>query len=250
MAEETSQEHKEPSNKYLVGPGIGLFLMGIMYLVFWLMPFTIDTYIADPRWSHNWVYALIIITLGASFYQKTVASRIIAMVQATLMPLTASGTFNTDMMAILASAILSVWIIVVFIERRTNSPLLDLRFTQRNQNWIVMHSLIVCWMLLAHMGLVFFLGRLPFESQLDTIGTGLGETLGFLTNLPPERFDLVTYIFDINLIILSILFAYEQFKVGYNVKNKPWPKVSFYFLLVTIILGIVLFPISLEGIIP
>jgi hypothetical protein len=212
--------------------------MGIMYLVFWLLPFTLDAYIEDPRWSHNWVYALIIITL------------VIAIFQATLMPLTASGAFATDLMTIIALIILSVWIVVVLIERRSNTPLLDNRLSKRNQNWVIMHSLIVCWMLLAHMGLVFFIGRLPFESQLDTIGTSLGESIGFLINLPTERFDLVTYVFDINLIILAILFGYEQFKVGYNVKNKPWPKISFYFLWITIILGLVLFPISLHGIIP
>jgi len=105
-------------------------------------------------------------------------------------------------------------------------------------------------MLLAHMGLVFFFGRLPFEAQLDTIGTGLGQSLGFLLNLPPERYDLVTYVFDINLAILAVLFGYEQFKVGYNLKNKPWPRISFWFLWITIVLGLALLPINLEGIIP
>lgn len=237
-------------NKYQIGPGLGLLLMGIMYLVFWILPYTIESFIEDPRWSHNWVYSLIIITIGASFYQKTVVSRTIAMIQATLMPLTASGAFNTTLMTLVALLILSVWIIVVLIERRTNSPLLDSRIAKRTQTWVIMHSLIVCWMLIAHMGLVFFFGRLPFESQLDTIGTGLGESLGFLINLPIERFDLVTYVFDINLIILAVLFGYEQFKVGYNLQNKPWSKISFRFLWITVVLGLVLLPFSLQGIIP
>jgi len=224
--------------------------MGIMYLVFWILPYTIESFIEDPRWSHNWVYSLIIITIGASFYQKTVVSRTIAMIQASLMPLTASGAFNTTLMTLVALLILSIWIIVVLIERRNSSPLLNQRFTQRTQNWVIMHSLIVCWMLIAHMGLVFFIGRLPFESQLDTIGTGLGESLGFLMNLPIERYDLVTYVFDINLIILAVLFGYEQFKVGYNLKDKPWPRISFRFLWVTVALGLILLPFSLQGIIP
>jgi hypothetical protein len=100
------------------------------------------------------------------------------------------------------------------------------------------------------MGLVFFIGRLPFEAQLDTIGTSIGQSLGFLLNLPIERFDLVTYVYDINLTILAILFGYEQFKVGYNLKNKPWPKISFWFLWITIILGIAILPFSLRGVIP
>jgi len=251
MANDTTPDTSLASqNKHQIGPGLGLLLMGIMYLVFWILPFTLESLADDPRWSHNWVYSLIIITIGASFYQKSVVSRTIAMIQASLMPLTASGAFNTTWMTLVALVILSVWIIVVVIERRKNSPLLDHRLSQRTQNWVIMHSLIVCWMLIAHMGLVFFLGRLPFESQLDTIGTGLGESIGFLLNLPVERHDLVTYVFDINLIILAVLFGYEQFKVGYNLKNKPWPRISFWFLWVTVALGLVLFPFSLQGIIP
>lgn len=237
-------------NKYQVGPGLGLLLMGVLYLAFWLSPLTYESYIADPRWSHNWVYSLIIITIGASFYQKTVASRFVAMVQGLLMPLTASGAFNTNMMTLPALLIFSIWVIVAIVERRRNAPLLDNRLSKRTQNWIVMHSLIVCWMLLAHMGLVFFIGRLPFEAQLDTIGTSLGQSLGFLLNLPPERYDLVTYVFDINLTLLAALFGYEQFKVGYNLRNKPWPRISFWFLWITVLLGLFLLPINLEGIVP
>ncbi len=248
--ETTPDTSLTPQNKYQIGPGLGLLLMGIMYLVFWILPYTIESFIEDPRWSHNWVYSLIIITIGASFYQKSVVSRTIAMIQASLMPLTASGAFNTTLMTLAALLILSVWIIVVLIERRTNSHLFDQRISQRTQTWVSMHSLIVCWMLIAHMGLVFFFGRLPFESQLDTIGTGLGVSIGFLINLPIERFDLVTYVFDLNLIILAVLFGYEQFRVGYNLKNKPWPKISFRFLWITVILGLVLLPFSLQGIIP
>lgn len=237
-------------NKYQVGPGLGLLLMGIMYLIFWVMPYTIEVFIEDPRWSHNWVYSLIFITIGAAFYQKTVVSRVIALVQATLMPLTASGAFNTTIMTLVALSILILWTLVVLFERRTNSSLLHKRLSKRAQNWVVLHSLIVCWILVAHMGLVFFVGRLPFESQLDTIGTSLGESIGFLINLPIERYDLVTYVFDINLTILAVLFGYEQFKLGYNLRNRPWPKLSFRYLWITIVLGFVLLPITLHGIIP
>ena len=251
LADDTTPESTIAGpNKYQIGPGLGLLLLGSMYLIFWMSPLTWDSLIADPRWSHNWVYAFILITIGASFYQKTVVSRTIALVQASLMPLTASGAFNTGVMTITALFILSVWILVVVIERSKNTPLLHDRISQRNQNWVIMHSLIVCWMLIAHMGLVFFIGRLPFESQLETIGTSLGESIGFFINLPSERFELVTYVFDINLIILALLFGYEQFKVGYNLKNKPWPKMSFWFIWITFVLGLILIPVSLQGIIP
>ena len=251
MSDDTSPEaNTSPEINKLIGPGLGLLFMGILYLIFWISPLVYESLISDPRWSHNWVYSLILITIGASFYQKTVVSRSLALVQASLMPLTASGAFNTTLMTIIALIILIAWIFVVLVERKSNSPLLNQRISQRTQNWVNMHSLIVCWMLIAHMGLVFFIGRLPFESQLDTIGTSLGESIGFLLNLPVERHDFVTYVFDVNLIILAVLFGYEQFKVGYNLRNKPWPRISFWFIIITIVLGLVLFPISLVGIIP
>ncbi len=251
MTEDDTQDtSKTKLNKYQIGPGLGLLLMGIMYLAFWLSPLTYESFTTDPRWSHNWVYSLIIITIGASFYHKTVVSRTIAFIQALLMPLTASGAFNTTVMTLAALSILVVWIVVVLIERGKNAPLLLERVSKRTQKWVVMHLLIVCWLLVAHMGLVFFFSRLPFEAQLDTIGTGLGEGLGFLINLPIERYDLVTYVFDINLTILAVLFCYEQFKVGYNLRGEPWPRFSFWFLWITIVLGLVLIPISLEGIVP
>ncbi len=251
MSNETTPDHSvEKPNKYQVGPGYGLLFMGILYLIFWLLPFTIESYIGDPRWSHNWVYALITITIAAAFFQKTVASRIVAFLQALLMPITASGPINTTVLTLAALILLLVWIIIVLVERRNNSPLIDNRFSRRMQNWIIMHSLIVCWLLLAHMGLVFFLSRLPFEAQLDILGTSLGQSLGFLLNLPIERFDLVVYVFDINLIILALLFVYEQLKLGYNPQNKPWPRISFYFLIITLALGFALLPFTLQGIIP
>ena len=233
-------------NKYQIGPGFGLFLMGTLYLIFWLLPFTIQSYVDDPRWSHNWAYALIIMTIGAAFYQKSVVSRIIALIQGLMMPLTASGAFNTNLMTIITLIIGSAWGIVVLIERISNKMLFQDSLSQHSWNWINMHSLIVCWILVAHLGLVFFIGRLPFEAELDTIGTSVGRNIGFLMNLPPERFDLVTYVFDINLIILTVLFGYEQYKMGYNLKNKPWPRISFWYIWITVVLGFALLPFNLQ----
>ena len=223
--------------------------MGTLYLIFWLIPTTFQSYIEDPRWAHNWAYAIIIMTMGAAYHHKSVVTRIIALMQSLMMPLTASGAFNTSTMTLITIIIGSAWVIVMLIERTSNKLLLQDTLTRRSWNWIVMHSLIVCWMLLAHMGLVFFFSRLPFEAELDTIGTMIGHNIGLLTNLPPERYDLVTYIFDINLFILALLFGYEQYKLGYNLKNKPWPRLSFWYIWVTIVLGLVILPISLQGII-
>lgn len=235
-------------NKYQVGPGLGLVLMGALYLVFWLLPVTVESYVVDPRWSHNWVYALIILTIGASFYQRSVVSRTIGLIQGLLMPLTASGAFNTDLMTLIAVGIGVTWLVVTGLERQSKKLLLQGRLSTHTWNWINMHFLILSWLLIAHMGFIFFLGRLPFEAELDTLGISLGRNIGFLVNLPIERYDLVTYVFDINLILLTTLFLYEQFKMGYNLKQKPWPRLSFWFLWITFALGLVLLPINLQGI--
>ena len=232
--------------KYQVGPGFGLFLMGALYLIFWLMPFALEEYAKDPRWAHNWVYAIILMTIGAAFHHKSVVSRIIAMIQGLMMPLTASGAFNAEMMTLITIVIGSAWLIVMLIEQLSKKMMFQDRLSKRSWNWINMHSIIVCWILIAHMGLVFFIGRLPFEAEMATIGASLGRNIGILANLPEERFELVTYVFDINLIILALLFGYEQFKLGYNIQNKPWPRISFWYIWITLALGIVLLPFNLE----
>ena len=249
MAKESSSETStQGQNKYLIGPGLGLLVMGALWLVFWLMPIPLETYAADPRWSHNWGYAIILMTIGAAFYHKSVVTRSLAFLQGLMMPITASGAFNTDLLTIITIIIGIAWVTTTLIERYSNKILLQDRFTTRAWNWVNLHSLLICWLLIAHMGLVFFLGRLPFEAELSALGTDLGRNIGFLLNLAPERYELVTYVYDINLLVLTVLFLYEQYKMGYNFDNKPWPKWSFWYLILTLILGIVLLPISLQGV--
>jgi hypothetical protein len=249
MVKETTAEPSTVSqNKYLIGPGLGLFAMGVLYLVFWLMPIPLETFTGDPRWAHNWAYSIILITIGAAFYHKSVVSRSIAFIQGLMMPITASGVVDTIFMTLVTGIIAVAWLVVTLVERQSQKFWLKEQLSTRAWNWVNLHSLLVCWLLIAHMGLVFFLGRLPFEAELSTIGTSLGRNVGFLLNLPPERYELVTYVYDINLLILSALFVYEQYKMGYNFDKKPWPKMSFWYILVTVILGIVVLPISLQGI--
>ena len=39
--------------------------------------------------------------------------------------------------------------------------------------------------------------------------------------------------------------GFEQFKLGYNVQNKPWPRYSFWYIWVTLALGIILLPVQI-----
>jgi hypothetical protein len=78
------------------------------------------------------------------------------------------------------------------------------------------------------MGLMFFIVRLPLESQLY----GYGESAGYLLNLPPESLEFATWTYDIGLFILIALILLEQYKMGYNLQNKPWPRRSFWIVLI------------------
>jgi hypothetical protein len=223
-----SNEEKSRPRKQLIGPGLGLIILGLAYLIWWLMPFAWEAYYEDPRWAHNWAYAIIIMNVGLAWYHKSALSRTIVAIQSFMMPVTASGSFNTLIITYITIVIFIFWAIVVVIERIRGKMFLQDSLQQRAWLWINMHSLVVAWILIAHMGLVFLIGRVPLERQL----LGFGTDAGFLANLPPEGHEFATWFFDITLIIWAVIALYEQFKMGYNVKNKPWPKWSFYWTFV------------------
>ena len=217
-----SENTKE--NKYQIGPGLGLIIMGISYLVWWLGPWAWEAYQEDARWAHNWAYAIIILTVGLAWYHKSVLSRTVAAIQSFMLPVTASGSFNTLIMTYITIVIAVIWAIIVLIEKSKGKNFYEEGMEKRTILWINMHSMVVAWILIAHMSLVFLIGRVPLERQLLSYGT----YAGYLANLPPESLEYATWAFDITLLIWAALVLYEQFKMGYNVQNKPWPKYSFY----------------------
>ncbi len=224
-----TEEIQKP-DKFLVGPGFGLFLMGAIYLVWWIF-FSFE-YIFGPmgdvRWAHNWAYAIIILTVGAAWHQKSVITRFIATVQAFMLPVTASGSFDSFIMTYITIGLAAAWAVTVAIERMRGKMFLQDKLQKRTWLWICMHSVVISWILIAHMGLVFFIGRVPLENQLLSFGT----YAGFLANIPPEFTELATWAFDITLIIWALIVLYDQFKLGYNVQNKPWPRRSFYMVFI------------------
>jgi hypothetical protein len=228
------------SNKF-VGPGLGLIIMGVAYLVWWL--FYIEDAIIDPRWTHNIAYALIILNVGLAWYHKTPLSRVLAMIQSVMLPVTASGSFNTVICTIISSIILFLWIIIVFSEKVKGKKFFEAKLSQRGKNWFNIHTLIIAWLLIAHMGLMFFIVRLPFESQLY----GYGESAGYLMNLPPESYEFATWAFNIGLFILISIILWEQYRMGYNLQNKPWPRKSFW--IVPIIMAASLVALTIQGVI-
>jgi hypothetical protein len=187
MSDEKPKPESPKSNK-LVGPGLGLIIMGAAYLTWWLA--FIEYAIIDPRWTHNIAYAIIIFNVGLAWYHKTPLSRIIAMIQSIMLPITASGSFNTVICTIVSSGIFIVWIIITVSEKVKGKEFLEGKLSKRGKIWLCMHTLIIAWILVAHMGLMFFIVRLPLEANLYSFDA----SAGYLMNLPPESYEITLII--------------------------------------------------------
>jgi len=225
--------------KYMT-PGFGLFLMGLAYIAWWcLLPQALATFDHDNRWAHNWAFAIIILVAGASWYHKSVVSRVVVSVESFMLPLTASGAVNTILMTVITLVIGITWAVIVAVERSRGIKLFEAKLSQRAINWLIMHAQVITWLLIAHIGIVFMIGRIPFENQLVAVGTSVGTRLAFLVNLPPEMLEIASWAFDIALISWAIVALFEQFKMGYNLQDKPWSHASFYWTFVTMGAGLV-----------
>lgn len=229
-----------PKRNKLAGPGLGLIIMGAAYLVWWLS--FIGYAIMDPRWSHNIAYAIIILNVGLAWYHKTPLSRTVAMIQSFMLPITGSGSFNSVICTIITSIIVIIWIIIVLREKIKRKEFLEEKLTKKGKNWLNMHTLILAWILVGHMGLMFFIVRLPLEAQLY----GYGQNAGYLMNLPPESYEFATWTFNIGLFILISVILMEQYKMGYNIQKNPWPRRSFW--IVIIIMGASLVALAIQSV--
>lgn len=232
MSEEKQKPTTLKQNK-LVGPGLGLIIMGASYLLWWLL--FIEYALNDPRWTHNIAYAIIILNIGLAWYHRTPLSRVTAMFQSFMLPITASGSFNSVVCTIISGVIFSIWIIIMALEKLKGKDFLEQKLSKRGNNWLNMHTIIVAWILIGHMGLMFLIVRLPLEAQLY----GYGENAGYLMNLPPESFEFATWAFNIGLFVLIAVILWEQYKLGYNMQNKPWPRKSFWVVLITMAVSLI-----------
>jgi hypothetical protein len=235
----TTQSHNK-----LVGPGLGLVIMGAAYVIWYIMPFSIVFLTTPPdlgRSFHNWVIAMTILIAGLAWYHKSVVSRIVLVVQAFIVPITMSGSVVTFDAAMVNWAIALVWLIVVLVERQRHQNFLEARLQKRTVNWLNMHLMIIAWILIVHVSFLFFVTRVPQEGNL----LSYGPFAGFLANLPPEAGEYSTWAFDLCLIVLIAMFLYEQFKMGYNPQNKPWPRLSFWWIFVC--MGTALIALAIQG---
>lgn len=237
MAEEqTGSPRESQAKRNRFHPGLGLTVMGLFYLVWWLV--NVNYAIEDPRWTHNYIYAIIILVVGLSWYHESPLSRFLALIVATMLPITAIGTFNTVFLLWLTIILSAVFGLVLLVERRSKKTLLESRLSKRARLWINLHAMVLAWLNIAHMAIIFLVGRVPIENQLLAFGDILGENVGFLVNLPSEVGDYATWFYDLGLIVWVLVIIYEQVKMGYNLNKKPWPRLGFIWTVVIMALGI------------
>ncbi|MFX1325099.1 MAG: hypothetical protein ACFE8N_09080 [Promethearchaeota archaeon] len=231
---ESGKKEKSDFNRY-IGPGLGLVILGLVYFIWYIMPFSFEYLAKKPLGIHNWGYSIIFLTVGLAWYQKTPVARGIALIQASLLPILSSGSFNSFIIVVLSFGILVVFGIVVFIERKQEKPFFQERLQKRTWNWLNLHLLIIAWFAIMHIGIVFLVVRAPLEIDLLRIG----PNAGWLQNYTPELHEISTWAFDLAIIGWGVVALYEQFKMGYNIKNAAWPRWSFYTIFIAIAVGLI-----------
>jgi hypothetical protein len=65
-------------------------------------------------------------------------------------------------------------------------------------------------------------------------------------NLPPESLEFATWAFNIGLFILIAVILWEQYRLGYNVQNNPWPRKSFWIVIIT--MGAALIALAIQSV--
>jgi len=226
---------EELKQNKLIGPGLGLVILGLVYFIWYIMPFAIEYLEEKPLAIHNWGYSIIFLTIGLAWYQKSILPRTIALIQASLLPILASGSFNPFIIVTLVFILLGIFGIIVLFERKRKRFFFQERLQKRTWEWLNLHLLILCWLNIMHIGFLFLVVRAPTEIDL----LRLGPNAGWLKNYTPELHEISTWTFDIAMITWGVVVLYEQFKMGYNFKNNPWPRWSFYMIFVAIAAGLI-----------
>lgn len=230
----SDKKEKSDFNRY-VGPGLGLVILGLVYFIWYIMPFSLEYLAGKPLGIHNWGYSIIFLTVGLAWYQKTPIARSVALVQASILPILSSGSFNSFILVLLTFILLGVFIIIVLIEKKRGKPFFQERLQKRTWNWLNLHLLIIAWLAIIHIGIVFLVVRAPTEIDLLRIS----PYAGWLKNYTPELHEISTWAFDLAIIGWGVVALYEQFKMGYNIKNAPWPRWSFYAIFIAIGVGLI-----------
>ena len=168
-----------PFMKFEPGPwmttGTGIFLLGVAWLLFWLGP-AFHLYEADPRWAHNFGFALILIMVGIACFRPSVSTWIISMIASFITIPTELAFWSGWTATVMELALLIIILMVVAAEWHLNRPLITPG--PGAEFWLKIHLPVLSYLGIAHMPLIFFLVRwmnsapyltyLPIEHEYST----------------------------------------------------------------------------------
>ncbi len=204
----------------IMNSGNGILLLGILWLIFWLVP-AFYLFEEDPRWGHNFAIPILFITVGLAYNINKISCQLTAVIASYLTIPTLIAFWPWDIATIIAIVFMIVVILFYLAERGRKNELMNPN--QRLKSWLKIHAMTFSYIGLVHMSLIFFFVRWFNPDP-------------FLNYLPVEH-HISTSIFNAMLFILTILAIMERFvkKIGrINV-----PKAGFIWSILMIIIPII-----------
>lgn len=210
--------------KFEPGPyltaGTGILFLGIAWLIFWLGP-AFHLYQADPRWAHNFAFAVMFITVGIAAVRPSIASGLIAVIASFATIPTELAYWSGMTATMIELVLLALVIIIVVVESRLDTKILT--FSPRTGAWLNIHLLVFAYLGLAHMPFVFFVNR-------------WSSPLPYMQYLPIEH-EYSTTIFNAMLLVLVILAIAGKYTK--TIGNFDVRKAGFYWALLMLLVPLV-----------
>lgn len=200
--------------------GNGFLLLGILWLVFWLLP-AFFLFQEDPRWGHNFALPILFIIVGLAYNTNKISCQLIAVIASYITIPTFLAFWSWDTATTIASIFAILIVLFYVLERIRKTEIINPK--QRLKAWLKIHLMTFAYLGLVHMPLIFFLVRWFNPDP-------------FLNYLPIEH-HASTSIFNAMLIILTIFAIIER-----NIKKVGRlniPKAGFIWSLLMIIIPII-----------
>jgi len=155
--------------------GTGIFLLGLAWMGFWLGP-ALPLYQADPRWAHNFAFALIFVTVGIAYLRPSVLTGTGAVI-ASFITIPTELAFWSGMTATVIETVLLVLVAgCAAAEWWKKGPLVVPG--SRAGFWLNLHLPVFSALGIVHMPFIFFMIRwvngvpylqyLPIEHEYST----------------------------------------------------------------------------------
>lgn len=188
--------------------GTGIFLLGVAWMGFWLGP-ALPLYQADPRWAHNFAFALIFVTVGIAYLRPSVLTGTGAVI-ASFITIPTELAFWSGMTATVIEAVLLVLVVGAAVaEWWKKGPLVVPG--PRAGLWVRIHLPVFSAIGIAHMPFIFFMSRWV-------------NGIPYLQYLPIEH-EYSTTIFNAMLLVLVIIAIAGQY--AKNVGRFSIPRAGF-----------------------